>query len=185
MNYSFGVNAYRVKYDFMYLKESSSYVNPEMVSDTFNLRKLTAGLSFRIWYSHDFGESFKLLTGIEGTVGLVPGNGSLTNGFFIDLPIFVGGEYKINDRISVFSTIGGSYDFLVDYNEIHSVFGNMEFGTAFDLGGDFLILKLRFGKLLYQPYSETFPFQQKYASNYKAGILNVGLSYLFKSANED
>lgn len=182
-NYSVGVNACRVKYDFTYLKETNSYVNPEMVSDTFNLRKLTVGPSFRTWYSHEFGESLKLITGIEGTVGLIPGNGSLTNGFFIDLPIFVGGEYDINNRISVFSTIGGSYDFLVGYYEIHSVFGNIEFGTSFDLDGDFLIFKLRFGKLLYQPYSDYFPFQEKDVTKYRAGILNVGLSYLFKSTN--
>lgn len=183
INYSFGLNAYRVKYDFTYLKQSNGYLNPVMVTDTFDLRVVAFGPTFRTWYSHDFGDSFKLIAGIEGTVGLKPHNGNLTDGFFIDVPIFAGGEYKLNDRISVYSAIGGSYNFLVSYDEIHSVFGNMEFGTAFDLGGDFLIFKLRFGKLLYQPYSESFPFQEKDASHYKAGIINAGLSYLFKSTN--
>lgn len=170
--YSIGLNAYRVKYEFTYLQPSYYYYQAGQV-DTFQLTRNALGPSFRLWYSHDFGNEFSLIAGAEGNLGIK------REGPFIDLPIFIGGDYSLNEKITFFADIGASYNLMVE-DELHSVFGNLELGIRNYTDKGILAFKIKAGTLIYQDNYGLY-FEPENVIRYKASLLSAGISFVFES----
>lgn len=173
-----GMNFQHVSYAFTYTKEADYPYYYEQ-NGMFYDSKFAFGPSARVWYDHELGGRLNIIAGIEGTVGLVPGDGSLLNGFLIEVPVFGGVKYNLNDKYSLFSTLGVSYDGLISYNELKSVFANLEAGVEIEMDAYTLLLKARFGRLFYQHYSYDLPFAREEATGYKGNLFNLGFEIEF------
>lgn len=172
-----GLNTFRASYLFTYEEENNSSNYYYSNNDTYKDVAYSFGPSARLWYTHEFGGRFDLITGIEGSLGLVPGDGSLLNGFFFDIPIFVGSRYFISDKFSAFSTIGASYDQLISYQEIQTIFTNLEIGLEINTNNNPIILKARFGKLYYQINSFYNYDNSEGTSTYRGSLFQLGAVY--------
>jgi len=173
-----GMNYHRISFKIPYqIEEDYPYTTEKL--DTFNISEFAFGPSFRMWYNHEFGGKIDLIAGIEASVGLVPGDGSLLNGFLMDVPAFVGGNYNLNEKYSLFSTVSLSYLGLISFGEIKSVFMNFEAGLQLEMENCSLLFKGRMGRLFYLHDTYAFPFEKDEVIQYNVRLIHLGFAVEF------
>lgn len=171
-HYSVGLNAYRVNYEFIYLQPPSYYDTIEDI-DTLQFLRHAIGPEFRMWYSHEFSTEFSLIAGLGASCGFT------RNALFLELPVFVGGDYSPKEGIAYFGDIGFSFSNSMTFGVMKTVYGNIELGIRKEFEIGTFAFKVRAGSLLYQNYEwGNLPFEQEDIILLKSGILCAGISYM-------